>query len=43
MLPLVMLADEELYPITLGLDNWRAQTIGSRSSTSSPPAARCCR
>ncbi|HJC69993.1 carbohydrate ABC transporter permease [Brachybacterium sp. EE-P12] len=26
MLPLVMLADEELYPITLGLDNWRAQT-----------------
>ena len=26
MLPLVMLADEKLYPITLGLDNWRAQT-----------------
>lgn len=26
MLPLVMLADERLYPITLGLDNWRAQT-----------------
>ncbi|MFC7375532.1 carbohydrate ABC transporter permease [Brachybacterium sp. GCM10030267] len=26
MLPLVMLADETLYPITLGLDNWRAQT-----------------
>jgi multiple sugar transport system permease protein len=26
MLPLVMLADESLYPITLGLDNWRAQT-----------------
>ena len=26
MLPLVMLADEGLYPITLGLDNWRAQT-----------------
>lgn len=25
-LPLVMLADEKLYPITLGLDNWRAQT-----------------
>ncbi|MEE1650007.1 carbohydrate ABC transporter permease [Brachybacterium sp. J144] len=25
-LPLVMLADERLYPITLGLDNWRAQT-----------------
>lgn len=25
-LPLVMLADEGLYPITLGLDNWRAQT-----------------
>lgn len=25
-LPLVMLADENLYPITLGLDNWRAQT-----------------
>lgn len=25
-LPLVMLADESLYPITLGLDNWRAQT-----------------
>src|SRR5699024_9206147 len=26
MLPLVMLADEKLYPITLGLDNWQAQT-----------------
>ena len=26
MLPLVMLADGKLYPITLGLDNWRAQT-----------------
>ncbi|MGP5056147.1 carbohydrate ABC transporter permease [Brachybacterium paraconglomeratum] len=26
MLPLVMLADEKLYPITLGLDSWRAQT-----------------
>lgn len=25
-LPLVMLADEKLYPITLGLDTWRAQT-----------------
>lgn len=25
-LPLVMLADERLYPITLGLDSWRAQT-----------------
>lgn len=25
-LPLVMLADESLYPITLGLDNWRGQT-----------------
>ncbi|MCG7310861.1 carbohydrate ABC transporter permease [Brachybacterium sp. ACRRE] len=25
-LPLVMLADEKLYPITLGLNNWRAQT-----------------
>ncbi len=25
-LPVVMLADETLYPITLGLDNWRAQT-----------------
>ncbi|MDO5287693.1 MAG: carbohydrate ABC transporter permease [Actinomycetia bacterium] len=25
-LPLVMLADERLYPITLGLDTWRAQT-----------------
>ncbi|MFC7406067.1 carbohydrate ABC transporter permease [Georgenia alba] len=25
-LPLVMLADEELYPITLGLDTWLAQT-----------------
>jgi multiple sugar transport system permease protein len=25
-LPLVMLADESLYPITLGLDNWLAQT-----------------
>lgn len=25
-LPLVMLADESLYPITLGLANWRAQT-----------------
>ncbi|MDO5662553.1 MAG: carbohydrate ABC transporter permease, partial [Brachybacterium sp.] len=25
-LPLVMLADERLFPITLGLDNWRAQT-----------------
>ncbi len=26
LLPLVMLADERLYPITLGLNNWRAQT-----------------
>src|SRR5699024_3300283 len=26
MLPLVMLADERLYPITLGMDNSRAQT-----------------
>jgi multiple sugar transport system permease protein len=25
-LPLVMLSDERLYPITLGLNNWRAQT-----------------
>ncbi|MGF0115513.1 carbohydrate ABC transporter permease [Promicromonospora sp. Marseille-Q5078] len=25
-LPLVMLSDQELYPITLGLNNWRAQT-----------------
>lgn len=25
-LPLIMLADEELYPITLGLSSWRAQT-----------------
>jgi multiple sugar transport system permease protein len=26
LLPLVMLADEKLYPITLGLNNWRGQT-----------------
>lgn len=25
-LPLIMLADEDLYPITLGLSSWRAQT-----------------
>jgi multiple sugar transport system permease protein len=25
-LPLVMLSDQELYPITLGLNNWRSQT-----------------
>ncbi|WP_114558855.1 carbohydrate ABC transporter permease [Desertihabitans aurantiacus] len=25
-LPLVMLADQDLYPITLGLNNWRSQT-----------------
>lgn len=25
-LPLVMLSDQRLYPITLGLNNWRAQT-----------------
>ncbi|MDN5727595.1 MAG: carbohydrate ABC transporter permease [Propionibacteriales bacterium] len=25
-LPLIMLADENLYPITLGLNNWRSQT-----------------
>nr|WP_240183611.1 carbohydrate ABC transporter permease [Leifsonia aquatica] len=25
-LPLVMLSDERLYPITLGLNNWRSQT-----------------
>jgi multiple sugar transport system permease protein len=26
LLPLVMLANEKLYPITLGLNNWRGQT-----------------
>ncbi len=26
LLPLIMLADEQLYPITVGLVNWRAQT-----------------
>ena len=25
-LPLVMLSDDELYPITLGLSNWNSQT-----------------
>lgn len=31
-LPLIMLNDPKLYPITVGLSNWSSQAIGGRSS-----------